>query len=513
MAPPEADLSHGLPDDLQEHWRKIASPANVAVTASRGEWIPARHLLVMSRSAVEAITDPEQAFLNIQVTVRGGKSELLTKWLVVWALGVFAKKRILIVCATSDLAEKFSREARDIFAEWGPLLFGKQLRDDLRAVDEWGTTDGGLVRAVGVEGMITGYGFDLIIIDDPYKDAKEARSEAKRKSIVEWFSGTLRTRLEPGGTMLFTMARWGDDDLTGVVVEHNLREGTGDPWKVIKMSALAEMPPGEDPEEWRDDWGRKDGESFWPERWPAEVLRQIRESLPDPTMWDALYQQDPTPRSGNDFERANWKGRICVRAEPQDVTDTVRAWDLAGSENKGDWTVGALLSRTRDRRTVIQDIVRGRWATDVVEQRVLEAADRDGMSVRIRMETPKGDSGVTALHYENLLTHRDFEGWPVKGKKIERAGIMSGAHRRGRLWLVEADWNETLIAEFERFPNGRHDDQVDACSLAFNSLWEFGGDSSIYIPTSSTTLSERAPTDSDVVVWRGSLPQPAESLT
>ena len=113
---------------------------------------------------------------------------------------------------------------------------------------------------------------------------------------------------------------------------------------------------------------------------------------------------------------------------------------------------------------------------DRVEAEVLAAADRDGMEVRIRMETPKGDSGVTALHYENLLHHRDFAGWPVKGKKTERAAIMSGSHKKGKLLIaLGAAWDEALVAEFERFPYGSHDDQVDACSLAFNQLWEFGG--------------------------------------
>ena len=64
----------GLPPEMVEHWRKIASPANVAITASEGKWLPAWHLKVISRALVEAETSPEQTFLNLQVTVRGGKA-------------------------------------------------------------------------------------------------------------------------------------------------------------------------------------------------------------------------------------------------------------------------------------------------------------------------------------------------------------------------------------------------------------------------------------------------------
>ena len=127
------------------------------------------------------------------------------------------------------------------------------------------------------------------------------------------------------------------------------------------------------------------------------------------------------------------------------------------------------------------------------------------------METPKADSGVTALHYGNLLTHRDFEGWPVKGKKEERAAIMSGAHRRGRLLLpVDVDWADELIAEFERFPNGRHDDQVDACSLGYNQLWSGSGDVAFEAPVASVALNGATPPDWGEVVWSGSMPPPAE---
>lgn len=348
---------------------------------------------------------------------------------------------------------------------------------------------------------------NCIIVDDPIADAKQARSETVKKSLVEWYSGTLRTRLEPGGTMILVMARWTDDDLSGTVVEKALKEGSGDPWVVLKISALAECPPGEDPETWTDEWGRKDGESFWEDRWPAPVLARIRDSLPDPTAWDALYQQDPVPRTGNDFERGNWR---YVMLSEIDLIDRVRAWDLAGSENKGDWTVGALLGRTTDNRTIILDIIRGRWTPDRVEQEVLDAAERDGMEVRIRMETPKGDSGVTALHYANLLHHRDFDGWPVKGKKIERAGIMSGSHRRGKMLLpLDMPWAEELIAEFERFPAGRHDDQVDACSLGFNQLWERGGDTQLVLPSAGAlSLSGRPEGPDDTVLYEGSLPSP-----
>lgn len=419
---------------------------------------------------VEALTDPEQSFLNVQVAVRHGKSELLTKWTTLWFLGIFSGKRILIVCATSDLAEKFSRDVRDLMKEWGPVLFGKNVRGDLASVEEWGTTDGGYVRAVGVGGLITGMGFDLIVVDDPIKDQREARSQTSKANLVEWYSGTLRTRLEPGGTLLFTMARWAEDDLSGTLVERHDEVG-GDPWKVIKMPALAECPAGEDPKSWRDELGRADGEALWPERWPADVLMRIRDSLPDPSYWRALYQQEPRARSGNMFDRDKW---VIIDSEPDDIVERVRAWDLAGSPGRGDWTVGVLIGRRANRRAVILDVVRGRWSAAEVEVTVLQTADLDGPGVKVRLELPKGDAHVTDLHYGKLLPHRDYRGVAVMGNKQARAELMSSAQKRGLIDVLNRHWTEGLLSEMEAFPRGRHDDQVDAAAHGFTEIWGVG---------------------------------------
>lgn len=457
-----------VPDDLAAHWRRIAAPANVAVTASRGEWVPAPHLMYLSRNIVEMVTAPEQTFLNIQAAVRHGKSELITVWTVVWALGLFPGARILVVCATGDLAERFSRRARDIFTEWGPTLFGKHVRQDVRAVDEWEVSDNGSVRAVGVGGMITGMGFDLIVVDDPIKDQKEARSEATKANLVEWYSATLRTRLHPGGTLLFTMARWTEDDLSATVVEAAAKS-KGDPWRIIKLPALAEAPADADLETWTDELGRSDGDPLWPAMWPKETLERIRDSLPDQSTWQALYQQNPQAKRGNMFQRDRW---VVVGDEPDDIVQRVRGWDLAGSSNKGDWTVGVLLGRTASRRTVVLDVRRHKFSPSGVEELIAQTAADDGPAVQIRMELPKGDANVTRHHYSQLLAGYEFKGTPVVGNKVARAELFASAHERGLVSVLDRFWTDRYVDELASFPRGRHDDQVDASTVAFGALWD-----------------------------------------
>src|SRR5207237_7285755 len=97
-----------------------------------------------------------------------------------------------------------------------------ELRGDSQAKDEWRTTDGGIVYAVGAGGTITGYGAGkerpdfggAIIIDDPHK-ADEVRSDIMRKGVIEWFQNTLESRKNsPARTpIILIMQRLHEEDL------------------------------------------------------------------------------------------------------------------------------------------------------------------------------------------------------------------------------------------------------------------------------------------------------------
>ena len=148
--------------------------------------------------------------------------------------------------------------------------------------------------------------------------------------------------------------------------------------------------------------------------WPKETLERIRDSLPDQSTWQALYQQNPQAKRGNMFQRDRW---VVIGDEPDDIVQRDARMDLAGSSNKGDWTVGVLLGRTapRDRRV-------GRETPQVltvgVEELIAQTAADDGPAVQIRMELPKGDANVTLHHYSQLLAGYEFKGTPSSGTRL-----------------------------------------------------------------------------------------------
>ena len=97
---------------------------------------------------------------------------------------------------------------------------------------------GGL-QAQGVGGPLTGKGGKMILVDDPVKNRQEADSATFRKRTWEWYTSTLRTRLEPGGRMILCMTRWHEDDLAGRLLRLAAEDPKADQWQVVSLPALA----------------------------------------------------------------------------------------------------------------------------------------------------------------------------------------------------------------------------------------------------------------------------------
>lgn len=343
--------------------------------------------------------------------------------------------------------------------------------------------DDKLVYDVTVEGNHNFFAEGVLVhncIDDPIKNREQADSAAERKTLRSGYYSNIRTRLMQQGTMILTMARWREDDLAGDVVHgYSHAEGAdgtdADDWEVIRLPALAEPAAterltDEERAEWRDELGRKEGEALWPEAWPEEALRKLRSSisLTEPDAWDSLYQQNPTAKEGKDFKIDTW---IVLPHVDRARLRLVRFWDLAASKNAGDWTVGMLVGMDSDNKTYVLDVQRFRKDSAEVEKHVRMTAEHDGISVPVRIEQEKSGSGkALASTYTRLLVGFDVDAKQPDGSKEARASAVASQQQQGRVVLLRADWNATLIEEARTFPNGRWDDQVDALSGGFNFL-------------------------------------------
>lgn len=395
----------------------------------------------------------------IYMPPRSGKSQLASQYFPAWYLGHHPEKRIILTSYEADFAASWGWKARNVFEEYCDDIFGLSVRGDSSARNRWDIEDhvGGMNTA-GVGGAITGKGADLLIIDDPVKNAEDANSELKRDKAWDWYQSTAYTRLEPNAAIIIIMTRWHPLDLGGLLLKD--MDAGGEQWDIVKFPAIAEDD---------DLLCRNVGEPLWPERYPIGALENIRDTV-GAYWWAAMYQQTPYSKTGGMFNRTDFKIGGSMGGKQ------IRFWDLAATEKIGskdpDWTTGCLMSELNG-GYCIKDIVRIREEPGTVEKVIRQTAQIDSINTKIFMEEEGGASGKSLISYyaRVVLQGFVFEGIRSTGKKAVRAQPLASAVSNGNVSMVAADWNTTALNEFEVFPVSKiHDDIVDACSGAFNEL-------------------------------------------
>lgn len=404
----------------------------------------ARHIDSLERGDIDR--------LAIHMPPRHGKSETVTYRLPLKWLLHNAGTNVLVTGYNQRFASKLGRRARNYAKEWGVLA------PDKKAADEWETTNGGLFVARGVGSPPTGIGFSLVVIDDPIKAREDAESEVFRENAWDWYSNDIYTRLEPSGAIVLVMTLWHEDDIGAQIVASEPGR-----WTVLKLPAVAEE---------NDPLGRAPGTPLWPERYDVSALKRLRTVLSSKhgeRSWQALYQQNPTPREGV-FFKVDRLGFVDACDAPE-LVRRVRAWDLAATEREGDYTAGVLMGLDAVGIFYVLDVARGQWATDERNGRIVQVAEADGRGVGVRGPQDPGAAGKeAAISFARMLKGYNVHVHAVSGKKSLRADPFSAQVNAGNVRIVRGDWNSAFIEELRTFPLGKHDDQVDAASDAFIEL-------------------------------------------
>jgi len=441
--------------------------------------------------------------LMIFMPPRHGKTEQVSRQFPSWVLGKLPDTRIILTSYNGDRANANSRAARDIVSDQRyAAIFGDtscvdvkvELSDDSRSVTAWDLAKpnrGGVVAA-GVGGGITGTGAHLLVVDDPVRNREEANSAARRDYIWEWWTSTAYTRLEKGGAIVLIMTRWHPDDLAGRLLSAMVSDPEADQYTVINLPAVWEkptIPEGKSFEQYHNDmllngiWtdeddqlGREEGEPLWPEKYDKAAMKQ-KEANVGPHDWSSLFQQSPIQREGAMF-KPEWFDY--VDNVPGTVINRVRYWDKAGTDGSGDFTAGVRMSKTADGHVYIEHVVREQLSYFYRNMKIRKMIDADltlpGPTVRAYHEVENSAAGKEAA--ANLV--KEMQGKPIQpdpvgnASKEVRATALANACEAGLVHLVKGTWNREFIDELMMFPKGKHDDQVDAASGAFNQLARSG---------------------------------------
>ena len=289
-------------------------------------------LAAVLQGVVEKIKRGEDVRIIIECPPRHGKSELATKKFPAWVLGQCPDWPIIVSSYSSDLAIEFGQGTRDIMQSGNYQdIFKTRLRPDTKSKGRWMTDAGGGYTSVGVGGAITGKGFKIGIIDDPFKNREEADSEVIREARWSWWKSTFYTRREGISAIIVIMTRWHNDDLVGRLLDQQAKyeqdnEKHFDKWTRIRFPAIAE----------EDEPFRKKGDPLWPEKFDLQALETTRNAL-GPYEWSALYQARPISSEDQEFKEYWIKYRSWDEVEALD-TRKFATIDTGGAKKENDYT-------------------------------------------------------------------------------------------------------------------------------------------------------------------------------
>lgn len=415
---------------------------------------------------LERVARGECRRLIVSVPPRHGKSRLTSIELPSWMLGRNPRLKCILASYSASLASHHSKAVRERIETsdaYRAVFPETRVKRDDRSSSDWQTSWGGNFLAAGVGSSITGRGADLIVLDDPFKDYEEAHSETVRENVWNWFLSTLYTRQSPGCSIVIITTRWHPDDIVGRLMrpemQEAVREAGGDyqPWELVNLPGIAK----------EDDWlGREPGEALFPERFPVAWVRGQMAVLGS-YLAAALYDGSPVPKGGKYIS-----GRKLIRRPASEMPPgrrQVRYWDLAATEKStSDFTAGARGFLDDSGNLWVTNITRGQWAWPRSRQTISTLAQSEKGEVGV--EAQAGFRTAADNLREVLPPDVYLKAVTVDRDKLSRALPWIAMAENSRVFLVEGPWVNDFVTEVDGFPDGAHDDQVDAVSGLYSML-------------------------------------------
>lgn len=416
---------------------------------------------------IERETGHAYDILIVNCPPQHGKSMTVTESLPAWYLGRYPENNVIVASYDSDFAERFCRKNKDKIRSFGKTLFGIGIGGVDRSSEFELSNKKGRMISRGLMSGITGNPANLVIIDDPVKNRQEADSPAYRDRVWQEWQSSVKSRLAAGSKVIVIMTPWREDcfDAELLKSEKNVRQ--------IRLPVEAEE---------NDPLGRLPGEPLCPELGKdAAWLRDFRESyVNDPLggrrAWNAMYLCAPRAEEGGLVKRTWWKYYTPAGAELSSGSPEPEAYDTQ------------LIS--------VDAAFKGDESSDFVSIQVWGASGR-GFYLRYCLnrhlnfpETLSAIRSVSALYpgAHRILVEEAANGAAIiqtlqkelfvipvepRGGKISRVNAVSAAIESGHVFLPDpaaAPWVSDFVDQFTAFPQGKHDDMVDAASQALGFL-------------------------------------------
>lgn len=378
--------------------------------------------------------------------------------------------RIMIGSKTQTQASAFLKEIRTHFEQNVNLIriFGdwKKSRDNVWNDKEFTVNRRTVIKkeatvsALGASGAVVSKHFDIIIGDD-LVGFENARTEAQRKVLKEWFYSSLYPTLEPDGEIHILGTRYSPMDLYEDLIKSKN-------YKVNVQQAIT----------------IKDGQevSLWESKFSLEKLRSIREEA-GLIIFNMQYQNNTELAKGKIFKYRYFKhfeeyevdyalNRVRVKvldAQGVPFWIPVRIYmgaDLAISEDEtsnNDYFVLTVIGVDKNKNVYVLDYLKERLSFNAQLNAILDyGRNKFPMVERIGVETVQYQKSLaqeirrlSLLPVINIQTSKD---------KVTRAMRRSALFENGKVFfrIGMDDLEECLLL----FPEVDHDDLFDGLDFA-----------------------------------------------
>ena len=442
------------------------------------KWRPSRFhkdLCDRVQEFVEKPTDRAYEIMIISTPPQHGKSTTITETLPSWYLMKHPDNNVIQVSYGDDLAGRFGKRNLEKVKQFGNI-FGvevdpqkAQARDFLIKGHK-----GGMISK-GIGSGLTGNPAHLIIIDDPIKNRGEADSERTRDSIWNEFTDSILSRTQAGTKIVLIMTRWHEDDLAGRILETM-------PDITTYVNYECECVSDDDPLGRRKATEDELGEALCPEigkgdKWLKEFKKGYIDGALGTDMgegglrsWEALYQGHPTIQEGNILKKEWW--------QPYNADDYVEGrmgfdqmimtLDATFKDNERNDYVALEVWGKRENRLYLVDLVNEHldFSDTVRKLRIMRAKYPRIGGIYIE----DAANGTAVL---NVLRNEVMGLIPVKPDKSKEARVnaVSFAIEAGNVYVPrDRKFTAKFVEQCAKFPNDKHDDMVDAMSMALDRL-------------------------------------------
>lgn len=454
---------------------------------------------------LQAVCDGQIKRLIINISPRCSKSNLVSVAFPAWvwaqeAIGPISGPGVPFLHASyaNQLSLRDSVKCRRLIeTPWYQERWGNrfQLTSDQNTKSRFTNDKGGERLITSIDGTNTGEGGMCIIIDDP-NAVDDAESEATIQTAIDWWTGTMPTRLnnQDTGAYIIIQQRTFENDLTGYILETE-----ADEWVHLMI------PMRYEPDRsfvtsigWKDP-RHVSGELMWPERFGEAAVKRLEKRL-GPFATAGQLQQRPEPAGGGIIKRDWWLLWDRDVFPPMDfimgVLDTAYTEDTMNDPSGMIvWGIFAETKATSSRmidtegrpiymdRTISEGgphaMLMNAWDDRLeLHQLVLKVAET-AIKYKIDMLVIENKaSGISvAQEIRRLYSNEKFSVQlfdPKSQDKIARLYSIQHLFAEGLIYAPNRPWSERVITQVGQFPKGKHDEFVDLTSMGLRKLRDMG---------------------------------------